>query len=78
MHENGQEGRDNTLEEGIWIELGREEDNMSYRRFLAYCEERREESRKMMEGDEGRKREAKRKKEVWDLMRESINFLSKN
>ena len=31
-----------------------------------------------MEGDEDRKREAKRKKEVWDLMRESMDFLSKN
>ena len=66
------------MEGGIWIEGGREEDNMRYRRFLAYCEERREEAKKLLEGDEDRKREAKRKKEVWDLMRESMDFLSKN
>ena len=51
---------------------------MRYRKFLAYCEERREESMRMMEGDEEMKRKAKRKKEVCDLMRESIDFLSKN
>ena len=51
---------------------------MRYRNFLAYCEERREEAKKLLEGDEDRKREAKRKKEVWDLMRESMDFLSKN
>ena len=59
---------------GIWIEGGREEDNMRYRRFLAYCEERREEAKKLLEGDEERKREAKRKKDVWDLMRESMDL----
>ena len=32
----------------------------------------------MMEGDEERKRESKRKREVWDLMRESMEFLRKN
>jgi hypothetical protein len=31
-----------------------------------------------LEVDEERKREAKRKKEVWDLMRESMDFLSRN
>ena len=62
LHGNGQEGRDNTLERGIWIEGGGEEDNMRYRNFLAYCEERREEAKRLLEGDEDRKREAKRKK----------------
>jgi hypothetical protein len=32
----------------------------------------------MKEGDEERKRESKRKKEVWDLMREAMEFLRKN
>ena len=32
----------------------------------------------MMEGDEERKRESKRKREVWDLMRVSMEFLRKN
>ena len=65
-----------TLERGVWVEGGGEENNIRYRDFLAYCEERREEAKKLQEGDEDRKREAKRKKEVWDLMRESISFLS--
>ena len=73
-----QQGGQGEEEKGTWVEGAGDEDNQRYRNFLAYCEERREETKRMMEGDEERKRESKRKREVWDLMRESMEFLRKN
>ena len=61
-----------------WVEAAGQDDNQRYKNFLAYCVERREEAKRMKEGDEERKREFKRRKEVWDLMREAMEFLRKN
>jgi hypothetical protein len=72
FHETDQ-GRDTTTtEKETWVEGAGRDDNQRYKNFLAYCEERREEAKGMKEGDEERKRESKRKKEVWDLMREAM------
>jgi hypothetical protein len=43
-------------EKETWVEGAGQEDNQRYRKFLAYCEEKREEAQKMKEGDEERKR----------------------
>ena len=56
------------VEEGLWVEGGREEDNERYRAFLKYCEERREEAKQRDEADDERKRGAKRKEEHWKLL----------
>ena len=52
-----------------------EEDNTRYRKFLQYCEDRREEIKARMLEDKKRKEEAKRKEAAWELLRTSINFL---
>ena len=61
-----------------WVTGGREEDNRRYREFLEYCEEKRQESKRMKEEDEARKTEAKKKEESWALMRMSVEYLKQN
>ena len=57
-----------------WVKGAEEEENVRYRKFLNYCEERRQELRARIEEDEERLKEAKRKEGTWELMRASISF----
>ena len=52
-----------------------EEDNKIYKKFLSYCEERREDLRLRIEADEDRMKDARRKEATWELLRTSISFL---
>ena len=54
------------------------EDNARHRLFLLYCEERRQESKQRQEDDEERMRIADRKRNSWDMLRVSMEFLRKN
>ena len=69
---------DRLIEKGTWVVGGREDENKRYRDFLLYCEEKREETRRMLEEDEDRKRAAKEKEKAWGLLRESIAFIRAN
>ena len=55
-----------------------EEDNAKYRKFLAYMEERREETRMLLQEEELRKGRAKEKEARWELLRECMTFLKEN
>ena len=55
-------------EQGEWVEGCEEEDNERYRIFLKYCEERRLASKRQIDEDEERKREAARNREEQDLL----------
>ena len=59
----------------IWIKNAESEENDRYRKFLAYCEERREELRLKNEEDEARFKEARGKKDAWELLRLSVELL---
>ena len=49
-----------------------EEENKIYKKFLSYCEERREDLRLKIEADEDRMKDARRKEATWELLRTSI------
>ena len=51
------------------------EENDRYRKFLEYCEERREELRLKTEEDNARFKEAKKKRDAWALLRLSVEIL---
>ena len=51
---------------------------MKYRKFLAYMEERREETRMLMQEDAQRRERAKEKEARWELLRECMTFLKEN
>ena len=61
-----------------WIRGAGEEDNERYKKFLAYCEEWREERRARIEEENGRKRSARRKELAWEMLRESIRLIKEN
>ena len=58
-----------------WIRNADDKENERYRKFLEYCEERREELRLRNEEDNARFKEAKRKKDAWELLRLSVELL---
>ena len=70
--------RDEEHRPHTWVEGGKEEDNMRYRAFLLYCEQRRQECRIQQEEDEDRKRRAKAREQHWEMLRHSIKYLKKN
>ena len=61
-----------------WIRGAGEEDNERYKKFLAYCEEWREERRARIDEENGRKRSARRKELAWEMLRESIRLIKEN
>ena len=63
---------------GTWVLGATSEDNETYRKFLKYCEDRREEAKLQQQGDEERKREANEKKRHWELLRETTKYLKEN
>ena len=63
---------------GKWVLGGSSEENERYRAFLKYCEEMREEKKRQISEDEGRKAEARRKENIWSLLKESIKYLREN
>ena len=66
------------VEEGVWIDGGRQEDNNRYRAFLKYCEERREEAKQRDDADDERKKGAKQKEEHWKLLGLCIKEIKEN
>jgi hypothetical protein len=75
-HQQGGQGLDDLGEEKkLWVEGASRSDNDRYRSFLAYMEEKREETRLRLKEDEDRKDVAKKKEESWDLMKEAVKFL---
>ena len=65
-------------DKGTYFKGSRKEDNQRYRDFLAYCEERRRESRRDQEDDIERKMSAESKSKHWEMMRLSTEFLKQN
>ena len=63
---------------GTYVEGSSKEDNQRNRDFLAYCEERRRESRRDQEDDIERKSSAESKSKHWEMMRLSTEFLKQN
>ena len=57
--------REEEQEPHTWVEGGKEEDNVRYRAFLLYCEQRRQESRIQQEEEEERKRRARARSQHW-------------
>ena len=70
-------GREKDGDKGglTWVMGADEEDNKIYKKFLSYCEERREDLRLIIEADEDRMKDARRKEATWELLRTSISFL---
>ena len=69
---------DTEVEGGKWVLGGSSEENERYRALLKYCEEMREEKKRQISEDEGRKAEARRKEHTWSLLKESIRYLREN
>ena len=65
-------------EKAAWVGGLEETENDKYRKFLAYCEERRREWKMRVEEDENRKRMATRKEDQWLLLRETVKYLKEN
>ena len=52
----------------LYVKGASKEENLAYRRFLAYMEEKRQEARILLQEEEERKREAKEKEARWELL----------
>ena len=61
----------------MWVRGAGEEDNLRYKALMKYMEDRRKEARDQLQEDEERKRRAKKRKESFELLRTSLEFLSK-
>ena len=71
--------KERSLEQGgTWAKGASEEDNRRYKAFLAYMEEKREESRRILREGEEKKRKGREKEARWDLMKEAVKFLKEN
>ena len=66
------------VNEQVWVQGAREEDNIRYRDFLKYMEDKREEYKNKQKEDEERMTSQKRKEQRWALMKESVKFLREN
>jgi hypothetical protein len=75
MPEEQTGAKENMPEEQAWVKGASEEENERHRKFLEYCEERRNELRARIEKDEERMKEARRKEAAWELMRLSISYI---
>ena len=66
------------MERQVWVQGALEEDNIRYRSFLKYMEDKREENKTKQMGDEKRMANQKQKEQRWALMKESVKFLKEN
>ena len=62
-------------DEGTWVRGATEEDNLRYKRFMVYMEERRIEARQRLQEEEALKEKARQKKKRWELLRISLEYL---
>ena len=66
------------LEVPLYVKGATKEENLAYKRFLDYMEEKRLEARLRLDADEEKKDRAKKAEERWHLLRECTEYLEEN
>ena len=66
------------MEGQVWVQGALEEDNVRYKSFLKYMEDKREEYKNKQMEEEKRMASQRHKEQRWALMKESVKFLKKN
>ena len=73
--ENCQEDQEGARGGPVWVKGSTEEDKERYNKLMAYMEEMRQEMRDRRRADDERKAEARKKEEMWTLMRMCTSYL---